>query len=806
MITSINLEQDAESYESMVPDHPSDLGLIVEPDAWWPKQRLTIGAVVSCLTGEFDNVLLNAPAGSGKCIAPETRVLTADLRWVQAAKLNVGDRIVGIDEYTHLGRFRKWLPTEVLYAGRSKLPCYRIVLETGEKLICTDDHKWLCTSDILHDHPVWMTTEEIARSEGRIKGSRRRGPIQLWRFIRPWNAINEYDAGYLAGVFDGEGSVRKLMDKNRFQGIGFAQLDNSVLAHVRELLLKYNYHYTEREGSKGTRQVSIPSQDSIRLLGQARPIRLLEKWANLNWITSKNSEHVSIQSIDFLGDREVVTLTTEAHTFLAEGFGSHNTLVSAAVCKLLDTKATLLTHTLALQDQYLRTASWAITMKGKNNYPCGDPDQHGAQFVKEALNQVNLNAEQCDEYLDCANPWRNGCPYFQAIGDAADADIAVLNYAYAVRIIRQEYMKRGLCLPEDDLARLNPFKRQLLVCDEGHLANDAIVTACSLEFWHGVMRKVGVNKWPIGDDPKVWKTWAQNSPAEYTFDVGDIILKSRYKNFMERLRQLALINPQDWVVQQDHNVTLIRPIWARLMYGRLLGHFPFKLIMSATLGDPNLLSEKLGLQGNTAYIDVPSTFPVQNRPVFYWPIVSLSQASEEGDYATLASAIRYIANQESLRNRKGIIHVASYKLVRQLRDFLCDDPRFLFQDKVDSRDAMVKYFRDPSVRNAIIVTPSLTTGFDLPYEIGFQIIAKVPFAYLGDLLVKARREYTLPDDPKFGKRAYDDDALNQIVQASGRVVRAPDDTGVTYILDGNFWGLYKRAYSSDSFKEAVKWV
>ena len=106
----------------------------------------------------------------------------------------------------------------------------------------------------------------------------------------------------------------------------------------------------------------------------------------------------------------------------------------------------------------------------------------------------------------------------------------------------------------------------------------------------------------------------------------------------------------------------------------------------------------------------------------------------------------------------------------------------------------------------IIVTPSLSTGFDLPYRVGWQAVAKVPFADLGDSLVKARRDFELPADPRFGKRSYDDDAINQIIQASGRAVRAPDDSGVTYILDGHFWGLYKRAFSPGYFKEAITWV
>jgi Rad3-related DNA helicase len=207
----------------------------------------------------------------------------------------------------------------------------------------------------------------------------------------------------------------------------------------------------------------------------------------------------------------------------------------------------------------------------------------------------------------------------------------------------------------------------------------------------------------------------------------------------------------------------------------------------------------------TAYVDVPSTFPLCNRPTFYWPVAKLNARSEEGDYAAIASAIRFISDQPNLADRKGIIHTGSYKLVRRLAPYLRDGPRFLLHEEAGLRETLVKLFVEGEFPY-VIVTPSLSTGFNLPYEIGFQVIAKTPFADLGDDLVQARRTSTLPNDPKFGQKSYADDALNQVIQSVGRAVRAPDDMGVSYILDENFWPLYKNGYSAESFKETVRWL
>jgi Rad3-related DNA helicase len=65
----------------------------------------------------------------------------------------------------------------------------------------------------------------------------------------------------------------------------------------------------------------------------------------------------------------------------------------------------------------------------------------------------------------------------------------------------------------------------------------------------------------------------------------------------------------------------------------------------------------------------------------------------------------------------------------------------------------------------------------------FQIIAKVPFLYLGDPLVKLNAERR----PKWYARK----AVLRIVQACGRSIRGVDDHAKTYILDLNFKRLLR---------------
>jgi len=114
-------------------------------------------------------------------------------------------------------------------------------------------------------------------------------------------------------------------------------------------------------------------------------------------------------------------------------------------------------------------------------------------------------------------------------------------------------------------------------------------------------------------------------------------------------------------------------------------------------------------------------------------------------------------------------------------------------------------FRE-SAAPIILITPSVATGVDLPYMIGWQVIAKVPYGNLGDPITKARFDFELVEGDKFGRRVYDMEAMSTVVQAAGRAVRAPDDHGVTYILDGNYYPLHKRTTHPSHYDSAFLWL
>jgi len=91
------------------------------------------------------------------CVSPETRVLTADLRWVPAEQLKVGDELVAFDEYPAENRnYREFRKTKVEAVTELMQPSYRLHLADGTKLISSDKHRWLHGTQA-----AWQTTADL---------------------------------------------------------------------------------------------------------------------------------------------------------------------------------------------------------------------------------------------------------------------------------------------------------------------------------------------------------------------------------------------------------------------------------------------------------------------------------------------------------------------------------------------------------------------------------------------------------------------------------------------------------------------
>jgi hypothetical protein len=251
------------------------------------------------------------------CLVPDHKVLMADMRWVCVGDLQVGDKLVGFDEKPltprHLRRYRE---AEVLGCQSREEVVYRVILSDGTELRCTGEHQWIT---VLGGGGVqyWRPAERLRVGYG------------LPRCFTPWSVLRTYDAGWMAALLDGEGSVGQYEQKGRdtHTQLSISQKPGPVLDKACELLRRWGFQFSLCGPSpeSGVYHIQVGRKSDIaRLLGMMRPVRLLPKLSP-EWFRSLRGEsHVIVEAVEQLGVQDIVTFGTTTGTYVAEGFPTHN--------------------------------------------------------------------------------------------------------------------------------------------------------------------------------------------------------------------------------------------------------------------------------------------------------------------------------------------------------------------------------------------------------------------------------------------------------------------------------------------------
>lgn len=200
------------------------------------------------------------------------------------------------------------------------------------------------------------------------------------------------------------------------------------------------------------------------------------------------------------------------------------------------------------------------------------------------------------------------------------------------------------------------------------------------------------------------------------------------------------------------------------------------VLMSATINKKDL--EELGLdRRRCCVIESDSPIPEENRPVVFEPIAPMGFDVKSEGIKLIAARVDEIARSSP---GKGILH-ATYDVASRLRVLLKSD-RYMFHHKGNRQAVYEKFLRS---EGKILVGSGFSEGIDLKGDRAeWQCILQVPYPNLQDLAIEQKAQ----DDPDW----YSWQTVKTLLQTFGRVCRAPDDYGVTYILDSNFGYFYKK--------------
>ena len=447
---------------------------------------------------------------------------------------------------------------------------------------------------------------------------------------------------------------------------------------------------------------------------------------------------------------DLLTATTR-FTVAALPTGIGKSPIGMAFAEYWQQPALYLTSTRGLQDQvrFDFAPMGVVDVRGMQNYPC-----------KELHNLHGCDRGPCTEGYRCPLI-AQGCSYFDAVGEAARSRLTSTNYSFL------------FAHPGDDT--LGP--RPTVVLDEAHGVPDELSAAL----------RVTLDE-PELDLPRAdrnlqwWVEWAKrafDAHKKRLEAMGPGKEKRRLKDIVRRLARLADIDVpnEEWVVERTIRGWAWEPLWPAPYAEEMLWRGADRaLLMSATIRPATLRYLGLNPEDYT-WVEVPSPYPVRNRPIYWWPIgVRLKHSTPEWELD------RWVASQDRIiegrLDRKGLIHTVSYDRAMRLKERSEWKDIMLIHNSKNTAQ-VVKEFKamEPP---AVLVSPSLTTGYDFPYDTcEYQILSKVPFPNFADSEVgKARRK---ADDNYYLYLT-----ATAITQAAGRIVRGPEDRGETFLVDDQF--------------------
>ena len=426
-------------------------------------------------------------------------------------------------------------------------------------------------------------------------------------------------------------------------------------------------------------------------------------------------------------------------------------------------------------------------VRGKPNYTCILPGE----------TSTPVNRAPCSRERGFECPVKHRCPYFSDRAIASNGSIAAMTLAYFMQTAGSEVFG----------------ERDVVVVDEAHGLAGWAETYATIELSPGTVPVWGACRPPDVETVADVEPYAQRlldtcqrrqeelrgrveltgSEAEERDRLAELTRDLKW--FLEDLRDSD--SPTVWVADQSDRGTSedprggavsIKPLDpARYLHHTVWDRGERFALLSATILDKDAFCRGAGLDPDTvALVDVPHTFPVENRPLYDLTRGKMTYEHRDGTLPEVArTVVRLMAKHD---DEKGLIHAHSYAIAERLVALLEEfgvGSRVRSHDS-DTRDAALSGWKrsdDPDVFVSVKMEEALDLDGDL---CRWQVLCKAPFPNTNDSRVEKRLE-----DGQWSW--YYRTTLRTVIQACGRIVRAPDDHGATYLADSSLLDLFERA-------------
>jgi Rad3-related DNA helicase len=420
-------------------------------------------------------------------------------------------------------------------------------------------------------------------------------------------------------------------------------------------------------------------------------------------------------------------------------------------------------------------------IRGKNNYNCILPGE-----TDTPVNQAPCARERM---FDCQVKHR--CPYFSDRAIASNRRIAAMTLAYFMQTAGSDVFGT----------------RDVAVVDEAHGLGDWAEMYAAIELGPDTVPIWEDKAAPAIDDLEDAANYADGLAATSERRVKELRQQEELtaeevaeRDRLNKLRQELSWFAEDyrdpesvttWVVDQpdgEGTSVTIKPLDPE----KYLKHTVWDrgerfALLSATILNKDAFCANVGLStDDVALVEVDHTFPVENRPLY--DVTQGKMTYEERDETLPKIARQVVRIMQKHPDEKGLIHCHSYAIKENLESLLRDFGvgERLRSHESEDRDAQLTSWKrtdDPDVFLSVKMEEALDLEGDL---CRWQVICKAPYPNTRDSRVAQRLS-----DGQWGW--YYRAALRTVIQACGRVVRAPDDYGSTYLADSSLLDLFERA-------------
>lgn len=475
------------------------------------------------------------------------------------------------------------------------------------------------------------------------------------------------------------------------------------------------------------------------------------------------------EALDFILDND------RKFTALNLPTGSGKTAIAVGAGIESQSKYVILTATKGLQDQYDEFPT-LVDIRGMDNYGC---------VAGRGTARVRNWTCKAGEELGCPRTGSVGCTYFDSIRSARLSRSIKTNYQFWMH--SRKNSQGSLESPTD------PIK--MLILDEAHSARDQLAKFLQVNLSNSELESTNARKLNISNEGLVGKTlthWGGIQAAIVSQEMQDFELEHgegfsrqpEYKTLKRLYDRLSTVAAMDdtWVYSaSEYGISFDCTCPARYNY-LLFGGIQKVILLSATIIPFTL--RLLGIpRAECKFKEWPRVFPKNRCPINYLPVKDSSgkvlKISREKEITDFPRIIRIVDQIIAGRlDRKGVIHTVSYSRARKVLEDSKYAKYMLFNDSGKETTDTLNKFRE-SEAPRVLISPSFSTGYDFKYEAAeYQIIIKIPFPVPNSLIMKEIR--------KVSPQYYDNSTMQELVQMCGRIMRAEDDRGETFILDGQF--------------------